>query len=102
MTERRLERQLALDATPEQVWEAIATGPGIATWFVPHRVEPHEGGTVEQDYGGATTTGRVTAWEPGKKFASRVWWTSRATSSWGSAPRARCTGSAPRATPDAV
>jgi uncharacterized protein YndB with AHSA1/START domain len=70
MTERRLEKQLGLDASPEQVWEAIATGPGIATWFVPHRVEPHEGGTVEQDYGGgATTTGRVTAWEPGKKFA---------------------------------
>jgi uncharacterized protein YndB with AHSA1/START domain len=68
--ERRLEKHLGLDAPPEQVWEAIATGPGIATWFVPHRVEPREGGAVEQDYGGAfTTTGRVTAWEPGHRFA---------------------------------
>jgi uncharacterized protein YndB with AHSA1/START domain len=67
---RRLEKRLELDAAPEQVWEAIATGPGIATWFVPQRVEPREGGTVEQDYGGGfTASGRVTAWEPGRRFA---------------------------------
>jgi uncharacterized protein YndB with AHSA1/START domain len=70
MTERRLEKHVELDATPEEVWEAIATGPGIATWFVPHEVEPRLGGTVEQDYGGEfTTRGRVTAWEPGRRFA---------------------------------
>jgi hypothetical protein len=23
-----------LDATPQQIWDAIATGPGISTWFV--------------------------------------------------------------------
>jgi uncharacterized protein YndB with AHSA1/START domain len=70
MTDRRLEKRVELDASPEQVWEAIATGPGIATWFVPHEVEPRAGGTVEQDYGGGFTThGRVTAWEPGRRFA---------------------------------
>ena len=70
MTDRRLEKHVELDATPEQVWEAIATGPGIATWFVPQQVQPHVGGTVEQDYGGGfTATGRVTAWEPGSRFA---------------------------------
>jgi uncharacterized protein YndB with AHSA1/START domain len=70
MTDRRLEKRVEVDATPEQVWEAIATGPGIATWFVPHEVEPREGGAVEQDYGGGfTTRGRVTGWEPGRRFA---------------------------------
>lgn len=70
MSERRLEKDVELDASPEQVWAAIATGPGIATWFVPHAVEPREGGAVEQDYGGGfTTSGRVTAWEPGRRFA---------------------------------
>jgi uncharacterized protein YndB with AHSA1/START domain len=70
MTERRLEKHVELDATPDEVWQAIATGPGIATWFVPHEVEPRPGGTVEQDYGGGfTTRGRVTAWEPGRRFA---------------------------------
>ena len=70
MTDRRLEKHVELDATPDEVWEAISTGPGIATWFVPHEVEPRAGGTVEQDYGGGSTTcGRVTAWEPGRRFA---------------------------------
>jgi uncharacterized protein YndB with AHSA1/START domain len=70
MTDRRLEKHVELDATPEQVWRAIATGPGIATWFVPHEVEPRVGGTVEQDYGGGfTTRGRVTGWEPGRRLA---------------------------------
>jgi uncharacterized protein YndB with AHSA1/START domain len=65
MSERRLEKDIELDADPDQVWEAIATGPGIATWFVPHRVEPREGGAVGQDYGsGFETAGRITAWEP--------------------------------------
>ncbi|TQM02098.1 SRPBCC family protein [Pseudonocardia kunmingensis] len=70
MSDRRLEKRIELDAPPEQVWDAIATGPGIAAWFVPHDVQPREGGTVEQDYGGGfTTRGRVTAWEPGRRFA---------------------------------
>jgi uncharacterized protein YndB with AHSA1/START domain len=25
-----------VDATPDQIWNAIATGPGISTWFVGH------------------------------------------------------------------
>ncbi|HYH33217.1 MAG TPA: SRPBCC domain-containing protein [Pseudonocardia sp.] len=70
MSERRLEKRVELDAPPGQVWEAIASGPGISAWFVPHEVEPRAGGAVEQDYGGGfTTRGRVTAWEPGRRFA---------------------------------
>lgn len=45
-------RKVELDATPEQVWEAIATGPGLATWFMPMDVDPD--------------SGMVAAWEPGK------------------------------------
>ena len=26
--------EITVDATPEQVWEAIATGPGIDSWFL--------------------------------------------------------------------
>lgn len=70
MTERRLEKQIELDADPEQVWAAIATGPGISAWFVPHRVEPRAGGEIVQDFGaGAVVTGRVRAYEPGRRFA---------------------------------
>ncbi len=70
MTERRLEKRVDLDATPEQVWDAIATGPGISAWFVPHRVEPRAGGEVDAQFGGGfDVTGRVTAWDEGKRFA---------------------------------
>ena len=70
MTGKRLEKSLELDADPEQVWEAVATGPGIGAWFVPHEVEPRVGGTIVQRFGsGADVTGRVTAWEPGRRFA---------------------------------
>jgi uncharacterized protein YndB with AHSA1/START domain len=70
VNDRRLEKTVELDASPEQVWEAIATGPGIATWFVPHTVEPGAGGAVTAHFGeGFDATGRVTAWEPGTRFA---------------------------------
>jgi hypothetical protein len=59
--ERRLEIEIALDATPEQVWEAIATGPGLAAWFAPMEVAPDEDGN--------SPAGKVTWWEPGKGFA---------------------------------
>ncbi len=67
---REMRKQVELDATPEQVWEAIATGPGIATWFVPSGVEPRVGGTVAQEFGGQlNATGTVTAYEPVRRFA---------------------------------
>ena len=34
-----LDLQIEVAATPEQVWEAISTGPGISAWFMPAEVE---------------------------------------------------------------
>lgn len=52
------------------MWDAVATGPGISAWFVPNEVEPRAGGASTQRFGGGfDVTGRVTAWEPGKRFA---------------------------------
>jgi hypothetical protein len=45
-TPRRLEKEIELDATPEQVWEAIATGPGLATWFMSMEMPIPEGDTL--------------------------------------------------------
>jgi uncharacterized protein YndB with AHSA1/START domain len=70
VTERKLEKTVELDATPEQVWAAIATGPGISAWFVPTQAEQRAGGAITQDFGGgAVATGRITAWEPARRFA---------------------------------
>jgi len=33
-----LDLQIEVPGTPEQVWEAIATGPGISAWFMPAEV----------------------------------------------------------------
>jgi uncharacterized protein YndB with AHSA1/START domain len=59
-----------LPGTPEQVWQAIATGPGISAWFVPSRVEEREGGAVRFQIGpSAESSGKVTAWQPPVRFA---------------------------------
>jgi uncharacterized protein YndB with AHSA1/START domain len=52
-------------ASPEQVWEAIATGPGIDSWFMGrNQVEAGEGGTVRTEFGGYQPAHRITAWDP--------------------------------------
>ncbi|WP_055585677.1 SRPBCC family protein [Peterkaempfera griseoplana] len=65
--------ETTLPADPEQVWEAIATGPGIDSWFMGrNEVEPREGGAAAIDTGGHREEAVVTAWEPGKRFATRT------------------------------
>lgn len=67
---RWVEMEVLLPGTPEQVWEAMATGPGNAAWFVKGEIEPKAGGVFSFDFGqGAVTSGEVTAWEPPHKFA---------------------------------
>jgi uncharacterized protein YndB with AHSA1/START domain len=70
--EFELRKEITLDATPEQVWEAIATGPGIDAWFMGrNQVEPREGGRTSMTIAGQTEEGVVTAWEPGRRLAYR-------------------------------
>jgi uncharacterized protein YndB with AHSA1/START domain len=78
MTENRIrsiEVEVEVPGTPEQVWEAIATGPGIAAWFMPAEVEGREGGTISYDMGsGMEEGGVVTAWDPPRRFAGEEEW----------------------------
>ena len=60
--------ELTVAATPEQVWDAIATGPGIDSWFM-GRSEVEPGGTVRTVFGDFAPEQRVTAWEPGTRLA---------------------------------
>ena len=32
---RSVQVEFEVPGTPEEVWQAIATGPGISSWFVP-------------------------------------------------------------------
>ena len=49
--EHRMERTYEVAATPEQVWDAIATADGISAWMVPTRLDPQIGGAVSFDVG---------------------------------------------------
>ena len=46
-----MERTYEVAATPEQVWDAIATADGISAWMVPTRLDPQIGGAVSFDVG---------------------------------------------------
>lgn len=62
---RSIEVEIEVPGSPEQVWEAIASGAGVSSWYVPHDIEPVEGGAVGFSFGpGMEGTGRVAAWEP--------------------------------------
>ncbi len=61
-----------MDATVEEVWDAIATGPGIDSWFMGrNEVQPGPDGTIRTDMGGFTMSSAVTAWEPPRRLAHR-------------------------------
>jgi uncharacterized protein YndB with AHSA1/START domain len=68
-----IELEAILPASPEEVWDAIATGPGIDSWFMGrNEVEPREGGAAAMDTGGHREEAVVTAYDPGKRFAIRT------------------------------
>jgi len=56
--EFEVHKNVPLDASPEEVWEAIATGPGLEAWFMPMELDPE--------------SALVLAWEPGKRLAVRT------------------------------
>jgi len=68
-----LHKEIELAATPEQVWEAIATGPGMDAWFMGrNEIEARQGGTTSLTMAGQTETATITAYEPGERFGSRT------------------------------
>jgi uncharacterized protein YndB with AHSA1/START domain len=63
--------EIVVSATPEQVWDAIATGPGVDSWFMGrNEIEPRVGGTARMTVGTLFTgESTVTAWDPPHHFA---------------------------------
>ncbi len=75
---RSVQVEVEVPGTPEEVWRAIATGPGVTSWFVPTRVEEDEHGKpvrVISDFGpGMESVAAVTAWDPPHRFAAECAW----------------------------
>jgi uncharacterized protein YndB with AHSA1/START domain len=67
---RSVEAQVEVPGTPEEVWRAIATGPGLSSWFVPSRIEERVGGTAALNFGpGMESISTITAWDPPRRYA---------------------------------
>jgi uncharacterized protein YndB with AHSA1/START domain len=70
---RSIEAEVEVPGTPEEVWRAIATGPGITSWFVPSTVEERVGGTATANFGpGMESVATITAWDPPRRFAAET------------------------------
>lgn len=67
---RVIDLSVEVVGSAEDVWEAIATGPGISSWFVPTTVEERQGGTTTSRFGEGPEMlipGVVAAWEPPRR-----------------------------------
>lgn len=72
---RSVEVELEVAGTPEEVWQAIATGPGISSWFVPTEIEQRDGKPVAVKYKfgpGIEPQAAVTTWDPPRAFAQQA------------------------------
>jgi uncharacterized protein YndB with AHSA1/START domain len=71
---RSIQVEIEVPGTPEEVWQAIASGPGVSAWFVPTEIEPGKDGKPERIVShfapGMDSAAQVTAWEPNKRFAA--------------------------------
>ena len=71
---RSVQVEVEVPGTPEEVWQAIATGPGISSWFVPTEFEERDGKpvAVKLNFGpGMESRSVVTTWDPPRKFAAQ-------------------------------
>jgi len=69
---RSVEIQFDVEATPEQVWQAIATGEGVSSWLMPAEMEMRDGkpSALKMSFGpGMETSSRVTAYDAPRYFA---------------------------------
>ncbi len=73
---RSVQVEVEVPGTPEQVWQAIASGPGISAWFVPTTLDGKVGGSIALDFGGGmVSSATITEWQPPHRFVAedRTW-----------------------------
>lgn len=70
---RYVQVEVEVPGTPEEVWQAIATGPGISSWFVPTEFEERDGKpvAVTLNFGpGMESRSPITSWDPPRRFTA--------------------------------
>jgi uncharacterized protein YndB with AHSA1/START domain len=68
---RYVEAQCEVPGTPEEVWRAIATGPGISAWFVPSTVDGRVDGVATCNFGpGMEAVAKIKLWDPPRRYVA--------------------------------
>jgi uncharacterized protein YndB with AHSA1/START domain len=70
---RSIQVEVEVPGTPEEVWQAIATGPGISSWFAPTDFEERDGKPVAMTVTlgpGMENRTAITAWDAPRMFVS--------------------------------
>ncbi len=72
---RSVQAEVEVAGTPEEVWRAIASGPGISSWFVPTTVDGRVGGTTVSSFGPGDSmdaVAQIIEWEPPRRFVAEA------------------------------
>jgi uncharacterized protein YndB with AHSA1/START domain len=70
---RQVQDEVEVPGTPDEVWRAIATGPGISAWFVPTKSDERQGGQIVCTFGpGMDCPATITTWEEGRRFVAEA------------------------------
>lgn len=68
---RSIQVEVEVPGTPQDVWQAIATGQGISSWFVPTQSDERQGGQLVSNFGpGMDCPATITTWQPLKCFVA--------------------------------
>ena len=68
---RWLAAETEVPGTPEEMWQAIATGPGVSSWFMPTTIDGRPGGKVVHSFGpGMDSESAVGEWQPPHRFTA--------------------------------
>ncbi|MEM7199794.1 MAG: SRPBCC domain-containing protein [Planctomycetota bacterium] len=71
---RSVQVEVDIPCSPEAAWDAIATGPGVTSWFVPTTVETDANGKpvrVVANFGpGMESISDITEWDPPHRLAA--------------------------------
>jgi uncharacterized protein YndB with AHSA1/START domain len=71
--ERSVEAEVEVPGTPEEVWKAIATGPGMSSWLVPSTCEERVGGKATNNFGpGMEAVAAIKTWSPPHSFVAEA------------------------------
>jgi uncharacterized protein YndB with AHSA1/START domain len=71
INDRSIEIEVEVPGSAEEVWQAVATGPGVSSWYVPHRIEERVGGAADASFGPGpemVASGRVAVWDPPRRL----------------------------------